>query len=258
MDSLLIQSGLSEIQATVYMALIECGEMTPPALAKKACLTRSNAYKVLDTLVDTGVVIKTEKNKKLHFAANNPLALNNLAAQQRNKATEQENAVRKVLPELLKTFRIKTSTVSATTFKGRDEVIAAYRQQINLKEEIYFIRTRADITAMGFDAMHEIRTAPSRYGVKRHVINPDISKVPTSNESIENGSLTRTWLKQEDYTAPVEWSVTDSSLLIVSFDREPQAVLIQDGIISQAFLQLWHLLNACLQAMPYYKELPRS
>lgn len=257
MNDLLISAGLSEVQAQAYATLIQKGELTPPQLAKANGLTRSNAYKVLDALTELGVVTKKEKKKKFHYALNNPLSLNNIAAVQRNIATEQENALRKLLPDLLKTYRKSSTNASIQHFKGNNDVANAYRSQISLREEIFFIRTRADITAMGFGTMSYIRTAPSRYGVKRHVINPDIGVVPKTNESIESGSLTRTWVKEEDYNAPVEWSVTESSLLIVSFGNAPEAILIQDEIIAGAFMQLFKLLDNCLQTMPYYKDLPR-
>ncbi len=112
---------------------------------------------------------------------------------------------------------------------------------------------------MGFNAMEAIRTTPSRYGLKRCGITPDMGTGTTANpDSDQRSDLSRTWVRQEDYTAPVEWSVCGSSLLIVIFEDEPHAITIESTIVAEAFKQIWLLLNSTLQAMPYYSKLPRK
>jgi hypothetical protein len=69
--------------------------------------------------------------------------------------------------------------------------------------------------------------------------------------------MTRTWVRQEDYEAPVEWSVSGTTLLIVIFGAEPHAITITNPLVADAFRQIWHLLDTCLRAMPYYGDLPR-
>ena len=116
-----------------------------------------------------------------------------------------------------------------------------------------------DIPALGFETMHEIRTMPARFGKRRYGITPDISTGTTANsEGDERSNLARTWVRQEDYTAPVEWSVSGSSLLIVVFADEPHAVTIDNPLIAEAFRQMWHIMDSCLRTMPYYGDLPRK
>ena len=255
----LIATGLSPLQASAYALLIESGDITPTEAAKKLQITRTNSYKLLDKLASIGLAIKKETGKKIVYGPNNPQALSNLVTQQRNIAASREYAVQNVLSELLSKYHAHTEQPFTTVVTGKLEVVEAYRAQIRLGQDIYFIRSDMDITALGFDTMHEIRVAPARHGAQRYGITPDIATGTTANpEGDVRSNLTRTWARQEDYNAPVEWSISGSSLLIVVFGDQPHAVTIENPVIAEAFKQIWHMLNTLLQTMPDYKDLPRS
>ncbi len=257
--SKLIAVGLNEQQAEAYALLLEKGSVSPAESAVKLNFSRTNAYKVFDKLVDFQLAIKKEDKKKIVYLPANPLSISNLVAEQRNLATAREEAASTLMTDLLAKYHSHTKQPYAKVVTGRTQVADAYRSQIRQKETIYFIRSRTDIPIMGFDTMHEIRTSPARYGARRFGINPDISTGTTTNPSAsERSNFKRTWVKQEDYTAPVEWSVSGSTLLVIIFEDEPHAITIESPVIAEAFRQLWHIMDTCLRAMPYYKELPRT
>jgi predicted transcriptional regulator len=253
----LIATGLNELQASAYLLLLEHGKITPPRAAKELKITRTNAYKLLDKLAELGLAKREEINKKFFYEPNNPMALSNLVAEQRNIASAREDAVKQVLGNLLARYHTHTEQPSVEVVTGREAVVVAYRTQIQQLQPIYFIRSRSDIPVMGFDAMHDIRITPDRHGVKRYGITPDLSTGVTPTAGDTRSNLTRTWVRQEDYEAPVEWSVSGDSLLIILFGSEPHAVTITNPIIADAFRQLWQLLNALLTSPPYAEGLPR-
>lgn len=248
----LIAAGLNKHQAAAYALLIETGGVTPPKDAATLGLTRSNAYKVLDSLVEMGLADKTEPKNKIVYTPTNPTALTRLAAEQRNIATAREAAVQEVITDLISKYRQHTDQPNVQVVTGRKAVAEAYRIQTKQQSSIYFIRSISDISTMGFDIMHTIRTEPGRHNIKRHGITPD-----KSTQSAQDHALERTWIRGEDYTAPVEWSVSGESLLIVIFGDEPHAITIENPMVADAFRQLWQVLHNCLRAMPYQKSLPR-
>ena len=257
--SKLIAVGLNEQQAQAYALLLEKGSVSPAQAALKLSLSRTNAYKVFDKLVEFQLATKKEEKKKIVYAPANPMSISNLVAEQRNIATQREEAANVLITELLAKYHSHTTQPYANIVTGRTQVADAYRAQIGQKETIYFIRSRADIPIMGFDTMHDIRTSPARFGSKRFGINPDIATSTTQNPSADaRSNFKRTWVKQEDYSAPVEWSVSGSTLLIIVFEDEPHAITIESPVIAEAFRQLWHIMDTCLRAMSYYKDLPRS
>lgn len=257
--SKLIAVGLNAQQAQAYALLLEKGSISPVEAATKLGFSRTNAYKVFDKLVDFQIAVKKEDKRKIIYSPANPLSISNLVAEQRNLATAREEAANTLMGELLTKYHSHTKQPYAEVVTGRAAVADAYRSQIRQKETIYFIRSRADIPIMGFNVMKEIRTEPAQYGTQRFGINPDVATGTTTNPTASvRSNLKRTWVKQEDYTAPVEWSVSGSTLLIIIFEDEPHAISIENPVIAEAFRQLWHIMDTCLRAMPYYKELPRT
>ena len=254
----LITAGLQPLQADAYRLLLEHGALLPTDAAHELKLTRSNAYKVLDRLVELGLANKTKLDKKLTYQPSNPLALTHLLSEARNQITAQEEAVKLLMEELLQRYYENTEQPTAHTATGRKAVADAYKQQIALRQPVYFIRSQSDIPSMGFDIIHDIRVAPAHYGQERFGITPDVLHGPTNPSGDARSKLTRTWVKREDYTAPVEWSVSGSVLLIVLFGQEPHAITVTSPIVAEAFRQLWHILDSTLRAMPYYASLPRT
>jgi hypothetical protein len=186
------------------------------------------------------------------------MALTTMVNEARNRITAQEEAVKSLMDHMLKLYYEKTEQPSITIVTGRQAVVDAFKQQADLKQPVYFVRSQADIPSMGFDNMHEIRMAPAAYRQNRYGITPDVLHGPVNNERDTRSRLTRTWVKKEDYTAPVEWSVSGSMLLIVLYGQEPHAVTIVNPIIAEAFRQLWHIMDTTLRALPSYADLPRT
>lgn len=253
----LVATGLNPTQAEVYVHLIKHGSTLPTHIAKKLKLTRSNAYKVLNQLCDLKLANRQEIKKKLIYYPDNPLGLTNLVAQQRNLATVQEEAVKKVMGDLLASYHKNKEQPDVRVVTGRQAVIDAYFAQIKQLKPIYFIRSPADIATMSFDAMHTIRSEPARFGIDRHGITPDKGATSSANAD-KRTNLNRTWIAQEDYDFPVEWSVSGSTLLIVLFGAEPHAITITNPSVADAFKQLFMLLSNLLKTIDGYKNLPRK
>lgn len=250
----LVTVGLTAAQAEVYLLLMERGELKPTLLSKELNLTRTNAYKILDKLVECELAAKYDEHKKFVYRPNNPAALAAMVQDFRADVTAREEAAHSMMQELMQAYYTNADKPGVETFTGKNAVYEAYRRQINLREDIYFIRTNTDIPAMSFDLMHEIRVAPGRLGKQRFGILPTKGDI-VNKESHARGNLAATYMDRASYTAPVEWSVTDSSLLIVSYQKEPQAVFIVDPAITLAFKQLWTLLNGYLSEKPFHKRL---
>ncbi len=257
MEELLTNAGLNEAQAAVYMFLLENGEATPPVIARKLSLTRSNAYKVLDSLVDMGLVRKSEINKKYVYQAEDPIALSGLVAAERNRIIALEHSVRDAMHQLRSTYEKTQKDYDVRVFRGNPAVASLYVQQAKQEQPIYFIKSRADIPTMGYETMDRLRQLPAKTGTPRYGITPDTTEANLNPAIDRTTNLTRTWVHAEDYTANVEWAVSGDELLIIDFEREASAVRIKNPAIAKAFKELWHLLDRSLRETPEYKKLPR-
>lgn len=258
MEELLTNAGLTESQATVYLFLIENGESSPPAVAQKLKLTRTNAYKVLDNLVGMGLVRKTEVNKKFVYSAEDPIALSGLVAAERNRIIALEHSVRDAMHQLRATYEKTQKDYDVRVFRGNPAVTSLYVQQAKQEQPIYFIKSRADIPTIGFETMDRLRRLPAKAGTQRYGITPDVVEANLNPAIDKSANLARTWVHADDYTSPVEWAVSGDELLIIDFEREASAVRIKNPAIAGAFKELWHLLDRSLRQTPEYKKLPKQ
>lgn len=250
--------GLTHLQAEAYALLIELGAVKPADAAKRLKTTRTNAYKLLDKLVELKIAKKVEDGKTLAYSPANPLALANLTASYRAESVAREEAVNNVMHGLLEKYYEHSDKPNVEVHTGRQAVAEAYRKQLNLKEDVHFIHTKADVPMMGFDTMHEIRVTPARHGNQRKGILTSRENIKPNYETYKRSNLEVTWVEEEHYNAPVEWSVTKSSLLIVLYATEPHAILIVDKVVAAAFLQLWNLLDVLLKPRAVHQKLYKS
>ncbi|MBU1890197.1 helix-turn-helix domain-containing protein [Patescibacteria group bacterium] len=68
----LIQSGLNEKQADIYLACLELGSASVQKIAQKAGLPRSTVYETLEILKDRGYISTFLKKKVRHYSAEEP------------------------------------------------------------------------------------------------------------------------------------------------------------------------------------------
>src|SRR4051812_41393161 len=124
--------GLTPSQAEAYALLIEHSSIKPPQAAEALKTTRSNAYKILDKLVELQLALKVEDGKKITYQAANPAALSNLTARFRAQATAREEAANRVMQELLAKFHANTDRPDVKVVTGRQAVADALRWQSSL------------------------------------------------------------------------------------------------------------------------------
>jgi sugar-specific transcriptional regulator TrmB len=255
-DELLKEIGLSELQAQTYLYLLKNGPTSPPTLTKALKITRTNAYKVLDQLLDLRLVNRSEVKKKFVFQAEDPIALASLVAEERNRVLALEKSTKTALKELRSVYQKSSANSAVQTYQGAVAVKSLYEHQANLQEPIYFVKTRADIPFMGYEAMDRIRKLPVKYGVKRYGIIPDAPEAARNNKINERSNLERTWMFPEAYTAPVEWTVSGDELMIMVFNENSTGIRIKNAVIAESFRQLWKMLDENLRANPNYQKHP--
>ena len=71
-QELLAQIGLSEAEASIYLAALELGESLPKHLAEKAQIKRPTLYKILPDLFAKGLLTQTIKGKRRYLVAEDP------------------------------------------------------------------------------------------------------------------------------------------------------------------------------------------
>lgn len=162
--------GLTDDEAKVYLALLELGGSYVSAIARKAKVHRVNCYKILDALVEKGLVSSFEKNKIRHFAIESPKVL---VSKQREKLEFAE----KLLPELLSITNALAYKPKIQYFEGVSGIKNILEDTLNAQEEMVGYTNLADLpVVVPDDFLRDYARRKVEAGVRTRMLSPHSQK----------------------------------------------------------------------------------
>ena len=248
---LLESIGLNSTQAKCYIALIENGDMTPSELAKRLDQQRTTIHMSLQALQKLGLTEQTSNATTRRFRAANPLALERLSEKLRNQAVDIDNRVKQNLPTLLSYYHSFTERPGIRMVQGIDGFKEIYKDTLRAKQDIYLVRTIADVPALSLDYLEKYRAKRAALGITTYALTPP-TKVGRHNqaEGLDQAMrFVRTWLPQDSYTAPVEIDIYGNKTAFLMFGDEIMGVIIDSSALADAMRQIFDLLRQQL-ALP--------
>ena len=256
-EQFLQEIGLTKSQAIAYAVLIKNSPCSPPALAKLIQESRTNTYKLLDSLEALELVNRDTSSKKIQYWANNPTALSKLVEKRKETAALLDRKLEAQLPTLLNYYLQHTELPGVRYYQGQNGLKQIYLDQIATKEDIYIIRPHYNLDAFDFDYMTDIRRMAREAGIKRYAITPDRPLAPKNYKASDPYMLLeRTWMHSSDYTSPVEWNAYGDKIAIMSFGKEVIGLIIDSPQIAESLKQLYRLVSRGLKLAPNYDQLP--
>ena len=114
----LTQIGLTKGEIKVYNSLLDLGECTKTALAKKAGVAPSNIYDITNRLLEKGIISKVEKNGTAHFSAANPRHILDFLDQKEKEIEKERDVVTSILPTLISKYTKTEATSNVEVFLG--------------------------------------------------------------------------------------------------------------------------------------------
>lgn len=139
--SLLKETGLTEGEIKVYLALLELGQSTTGPIVKKSGIAKSIVYPILEKLLQKGLASYIIKEKTKHFQGAEPDKLLKYVSDRERKLGEVKKKIEKIIPELI--LKQKTETLSkATIYLGYKGIRTAHEnvyKKLKKGEEYYYL-----------------------------------------------------------------------------------------------------------------------
>lgn len=136
MENLINNLGLDENEAKVYQALLEIGPSIVSQITKKAGITRTFGYQVLEKLSIYGLVNRVSgEGAKIHYAAEHPRHLVQFIQNRKNQWERRLKQAEQRLPNLISLFKVAEKPVVKYQ-EGIEGVKSIYSQTLESKEEI--------------------------------------------------------------------------------------------------------------------------
>lgn len=127
--------GLTEIEAKIYLCLLELKESTVLEVARKTAIKRATVHFNIENLIGKGLVSQTRKNSKRLLIAENPENLTILLEKRKSDISKLEGGIGSLV-SALKTHSLKKVegfSMQVKYFEGRDAVKAIYNDSLNAK-----------------------------------------------------------------------------------------------------------------------------
>lgn len=96
----LINIGLTETEASVYLALLENSRLSPNGIARLTGLKRTTIYAAADELARKGVIQKDDSKKTIYYVCGSPDDLMNLVQKDARELKEREAHIKLLIPQL--------------------------------------------------------------------------------------------------------------------------------------------------------------
>jgi HTH-type transcriptional regulator, sugar sensing transcriptional regulator len=246
-EEILAKIGLTSQEARTYLALLKLKECQTGTLCKETGIASSNIYKILDSLLQKGLVSYKLKNNIKVFMPSNPEALNELFLEREKKLDEERKEVKELISNLkipkqeqepysnykyfegisgIKALWLEMASSLSTLEKG--EVTRVYTG----KKEIY------EKLAGFYDEFHKIRL---KLGGGYKIIFPFEDRATGERRKKQHSEV-----KYMDLNNEAEWGVLGDKFFIQTLTGKTlSAFLITDkkmaDTFKQTFEQLWKL-----------------
>lgn len=119
--------GLSEKQASVYLALVGLGESSAYAIAHKAGLKTPTTYVILKELIEKNIVYTIPRDKKQRFMAMDP---KQLFAKGESRFVDAKS----LLPSILALVATPSMAPVTRSFSGKAQLLSAYFDTLAVPE----------------------------------------------------------------------------------------------------------------------------
>jgi sugar-specific transcriptional regulator TrmB len=143
-EDILIKSGLTNDQAVIYGTLLKNGVLPAQKVALKAGIKRGLCYKVIDQLVEKGLIEKIDKKVAL-FSPAHPSKLKEIIEKQAQELKSISDGLSTELGRMTSDYNMFLGKPNVRFFEGEEGVKKVLEDTLYTTEEIL---SYADITAI--------------------------------------------------------------------------------------------------------------
>lgn len=243
-NEVLTRAGLSEDEALVYETLLLHGPQSVGTQLPRVSIKRGLLYKVLDRLIQRGLVTEKISKKRAIFVAQPPDTLLKIIEDQESELRKtRENFVR-ALPEMKAKYVISTERPVIQFFEGTEGLRKIYEDKLLPGTPTHhFIRPlRANVYEHAFGRwfVHYLERR-AKLGITTYALTGDDADANHDPKIDAQRKVVRTWLRPQDYTTPIEIACYRDKVAIISYGKEIFGIVIESQHFSKAIKDLFSL-----------------
>lgn len=226
MKETLLEMGFTNNETTVYLTLLNVGQLSAGILASKCEIHRRTVYDVLERLSSKGVVGYIKENGVKLYSATNPNELLNILK-------KKEKNVRDILPQLKEMHNRTKSKKTTNFYRGKEGLRFIFEDQIRQKEEVLVIGGSNKVYDLLKYYIPHYERQRKKYGIRTKLIFDCKEQVEIPNSKIRyvGHSL-----------GPTAINIYGNKVAIIVWDENPYAILIDDDNVAKSYREHFEIM----------------
>lgn len=225
--------GLTEKEASVYLALLELGTASVQSISAKAGIKRPTTYLILDNLQARGLVSVVPRAKKVLFSAESPEYLI-------SDLVKKEDLIKRFLPNLLAIYNARKEKPQVQMFSGVAGIKLVY-QKIYESDQISFFGTLREVSKLYPEGLYAYIEKAREGNLK---IRDLLSRTTEDLGYAKQANLGVNYeirFSPEGLEFPTDSAIFGNHVVFFSFRPEVFSVMITSREISQSLKILYEL-----------------
>lgn len=235
----LINLGLSENESRVYIATLEIGRGTVSKICRKAGVSRTNGYNILDALVEKGLARISGKEPKEEYAAESPEKIFTYFEKKHTELVATLANARELIPELT-TMEKRKDRPQVKFYEGTEGLKQVYEDTLTSTETIRAFATVEEMHEGLKDYFPHYYKRRSGKGIFIRTILPDtpvsVERTKHDKEEARESRL----VPHDEFLFHPEINIYDNKVMVASW-REKLGIIIESDEIADAMKKIFEL-----------------
>lgn len=239
LQTVLIDIGLTDKEAYVYLSLLELGKGTVSNIAQKAGINRTTGYDILNSLIAKGLVSLSGKEPKQEYLAESPDKIIFLLQKKLKADQEKIKKAQQLIPQLKSIHNI-SERPKIRFYEDKEGLIQVYEDTLTSQETIRAFANVDDMhkTLPDYFPSYYKRRAKKKIKIKAIIPNTKIAQERVKYDK-EEARETALIPADKFYFSP-EINIYDNKVMIASW-REKLGIIIESAEIADAMKKIYEL-----------------
>lgn len=231
--------GLSKGEVKVYLSLFELKEGTKHTIAKKAQVSESKVYEILEKLINKGLASSIIKNNVKRFYPANPNHLQEYLNKKKKELDREQSIVNRLIPQLIQKSSQQPEELQVKVYEGYNgikSVTEEIEKSLSQKEEwlaMGITSSKKEIFNRLWIHFHKKRAQKK---VKCRFIFTDQGTL--FHKNLSNIPLTET--KVIEQFNPTGMAIYKDKVMIFYYGQEPSCIFISNKDVAKSFTEFFN------------------
>jgi len=237
----IIEFGLDEKEAKVFLAALELGGESVLAIAKKAGINRVATYEALESLIKRGLVSTFIKGKRVYYSATEPDRLGHLLEQEKQEIDNKESVLNRLMPELMSLYNFSSKKPKVTYYEGKAGIKTIQNSFLKTPDKNLRIIYYYDVLNSAFT-----KKEMDEYGAKRSRLNIKIKAIAVIKDrnlqihKLNDPNVERAYVSYSDFPMESDITVYGNKISFVSL-KQLFGVIIENEELAKTMKSFFDL-----------------